>query len=111
MKKHDDWLIDQLKDPGFAVDYLNAAAEDPEPTVYLAALRKVAEARGMAEVAARAGIPRESLYRALSPRGNPRWATLCAIVRATGLAPGVAQQTGAKEPTRAGRKSAATSAA
>ena len=85
MKKHDDWLLEQLKDPGFAAEYLTAAAEDEFPQVYLAALRKVAEARGMAEVALRAGIPRESLYRALSPKGNPRWSTLAAIVRATGL--------------------------
>lgn len=78
-------LLDRLKDPGFAAEYLSAAAEDEFPQVYLAALRNVAEARGMAEVAARAGIPRESLYRALSPKGNPRWSTLAAIVRATGL--------------------------
>lgn len=78
-------LLKRLQDPGFAAEYLTAAAEDEYPQVYLAALRNVAEARGMAEVAAKAGIPRESLYRALSPKGNPRWSTLAAILRATGL--------------------------
>jgi probable addiction module antidote protein len=82
---HDAWLQQQLKDPGFAAEYLTAAAEDAEPAVYLAALRQVAEARGIADVAARAGLPRESVYRALSPKGNPRWRTLAAILRATGL--------------------------
>lgn len=85
MKRHEDWLNAKLQDPGFAAEYLTAAAEDTEPTVYLAALRSVAEAQGMAEVAKRAGIPRESLYRALSPKGNPRWSTLAAVLRALNM--------------------------
>ena len=83
--KHDAWLKEQLQDPGFAAEYLAAAAQDAEPAVYLAALRKVAESRAMAQVAASAGIPRESLVRALSARGNPRWSTWSAIRRATGM--------------------------
>ncbi len=83
--KHNDWLYEQLREPGFAAEYLTAAAEDEEPVVFLQALRKVAEVQGMAKVAKRAGIPRESLYRMLSARGNPRWSTLAPVVRATGL--------------------------
>lgn len=83
--KHNDWLKEQLQDPGFAAEYLTAAAEDPEPILFLSALRKVAEAQGMADVAKRAGIPRESLYRILSAKGNPRWSTLAPVVQATGL--------------------------
>ena len=64
---------------------LNAAAEDGEPRVYLAALRTVAEAEGMAKVAKAAGVPRESLYRALPAGGNPRFSTLHAILKAAGL--------------------------
>jgi probable addiction module antidote protein len=57
-----------------------------EPRVLLIALRQVAEARGgIASVAKAAGIERESLYRALSPRGNPRFSTLVAVTRAMGL--------------------------
>lgn len=59
--KHNDWLREQLRDPGFAAEYLTAAAEDEEPAVFLQALRKVAETQGMAKVAKRAGIPHESL--------------------------------------------------
>ncbi len=83
--KHDDWLREQLRDPVFTAEYLTAAAEDEEPTVFLQALRKVAEVQGMAKVAERAGIPRESLYRLLSAKGNPRWSTLAPVVRAAGL--------------------------
>lgn len=75
----------RLQNPDYAAEYLQAAMEDGEPSVYLLALRDIAEALGMNEIAAAAGIPRESLYRALSPKGNPRWSTLSAILRATGI--------------------------
>ena len=52
----------------------------------LAALRQIAAARGgISKVAKAAGIKRESLYRALSPRGNPRLSTLFAVTKAMGL--------------------------
>ena len=82
--RHDEWLYEQLKDPGFAAEYLTTAAEDEESVVFLQALRKVAEVQGMAMVAKRAKIPMESLYRMLSSKGNPRWSTLAPVVRATG---------------------------
>ena len=79
-------LVAELRaDPRLAAEYLNAAAEEGDPRVYLAALRTVAEAEGMAKVAKAAGVPRESLYRALSPDGNPRFSTLHAILTAAGL--------------------------
>ena len=83
---HRERLVEELRaDPELAAEYLNAAAEDDDPRVYLTALRTVAEARGMANVARAAGVPRESLYRALSAGGNPRFSTLHAILRAAGL--------------------------
>jgi len=85
---HNDAVIQELRDdPAFAAEYLKAALEDvTEPRVLLIALRQLAEARGgIAKVAKAAGIERESLYRALSPRGNPRLSTLVAVTRAIGL--------------------------
>jgi probable addiction module antidote protein len=83
---HRERLVAELRaDPRLAAEYVNTAAEDGNPRVYLAALRTVAEAEGMAKVAKAAGVPRESLYRALSPGGNPRFSTLHAILKATGL--------------------------
>jgi probable addiction module antidote protein len=85
---HDDVMVQKLrKNPYFAVEYLKAAMEDTdEPQVLLVALRHIAEARGgVAKVAKAAGIERESLYRALSPRGNPRLSTLFAVTKAMGL--------------------------
>ena len=73
-------------DPEFAAEYLKTALEDEdEPRVLLIALRHLAEAQGIAKVAKAAGVQRESLYRALSPRGNPRLSTLVAVTRAIGL--------------------------
>jgi probable addiction module antidote protein len=74
------------KDPVFAAEYLRAALEDAdEPRALLIALRHLAQAQGVAKVAKAAGIERESLYRALSARGNPRLSTLVAVTRAIGL--------------------------
>jgi probable addiction module antidote protein len=83
----DDAVVRRLrKDPGFAAEYLKAALEDSEePRDLLIALRHLALARGIAKVAKAAGIERESLYRALSVRGNPRLSTLVAVTKAIGL--------------------------
>jgi probable addiction module antidote protein len=69
------------------IGYPRTALEDTdEPMVLLMALRHLAEARdGIAKVAKAAGIKRESLYRARSPRGNPRLSTLVAVTNAIGL--------------------------
>jgi len=85
---HDEVMIKKLRrNPTFAAEYLKAAMEDTEePQVLLIALRHIAEARGgVAKIAKAAGVERESLYRALSPRGNPRLSTLFAVTKAMGL--------------------------
>jgi probable addiction module antidote protein len=85
---HDDAMIRELRDnPKFAAEYLRASLEDADdPRVMLIALRRIAESRGgIAKVAKPAGIERESLYRALSAKGNPRLSTLVAVAKAVGL--------------------------
>ena len=89
-RPHEDAVVDMLKaDPAFADVYLAAALEEAGQAggqqALLAALRQIAEAQGMTAVAQRAGIPRESLYRALSPKGNPTIKTIMAVLSATGL--------------------------
>ena len=83
-------------DPKFAEAYLAAALEETEQLsshqAMLTALRHIAEAQGMANVAEKAGMPRESLYRALGPRGNPTIKTLLAVLNASGLHLSVARQ-------------------
>src|SRR5205807_6653734 len=85
---HDRAIIKELRaDPKLAAEYLKAALEETdEPRVLLIALRHLAEAHGgMAKVAKAAGVERESLYRALSQKGNPRLSTLVAVMKALGL--------------------------
>ncbi len=72
-RPHGEAMVELLRqDPAFADDYLSVALDEADQPggreALLSALRHVAEAQGMAVVAERAGIPRESLYRALGPR-------------------------------------------
>jgi probable addiction module antidote protein len=65
--------------------YLEAALEDGEPSLIVEALGTIARARGMSQIARDTGLGRESLYKALSPEGNPEFATVMKVVRALGL--------------------------
>lgn len=66
------------------VAYLNAALEDGDPSLASAALGDVARARGMTQLAHETGITRDGLYKALSPSGNPSFATVQKVIRALG---------------------------
>jgi probable addiction module antidote protein len=65
--------------------YLEVALEDGDPEVLKVALGNIARSKGMAEIAEKAGVNRQSLYRALSPEGNPSLSTLTAVIKALGL--------------------------
>ena len=77
--------VDYLKTDEDMADYLEAAMEDGEPAVIATAIGNIARAKGMTQVARKAGIGRVSLYKALSPDGNPEFATVLKVVRALGL--------------------------
>ena len=66
-------------------EYITAVLETDDPDLLLAALRDVARARGMAQVARDAGVGRESLYKALAPGAKPRFETILKVVRALGV--------------------------
>jgi probable addiction module antidote protein len=87
---HDRELAELRSDRELAVEYLKAAMESldnpDDRAAGLLALRTVAEAYGgLAVVAAEAGISRESLYRTLSPKGNPTLKTLLAVLKTVGM--------------------------
>lgn len=65
--------------------YLDAALEDGDAALVLAALGDIARAKGMSQIARDAGLGRESLYKALSTTGNPEFGTILKVVRALGL--------------------------
>jgi probable addiction module antidote protein len=76
---------DYLDDEETIAEYLSAALEDPNPDVLLAAVRDVARARGMAQLARDAGLGRESLYKALAPGAKPRYDTVLKVLHALGF--------------------------
>ena len=90
-KNHDESVIEMIRqDPEFAIEYLRIAIDELDEeggqASFLPALRHVVEARGgMAQIAEKAGLSRESLYRALSPKGNPTLRTMRQVVHATGM--------------------------
>ena len=87
---HEREVAELRADRDLAVAYLKAAMESldnpDDRAAGLLALRTIAEAYGgLAAVALEAGISRESLYRALSPKGNPTLKTLLAVLKTVGL--------------------------
>lgn len=74
--------LDSEKD---IVAYLEAALEEGDAALFSAALGDVARAKGMSEIARATGLGRESLYKALSPEGNPEFATVLKVLRSLGL--------------------------
>jgi probable addiction module antidote protein len=65
--------------------YFEAALEENDPALIAAALGDIARAKGMSRIAKQTGLGRESLYKALSPEGNPEFATILKVVSALGL--------------------------
>ena len=74
------------------VAYLNAALEDGDPELLKLVLGDIARSKGMTEIAKEAGLGRSSLYRALSPDGNPEFATVASVLKALGLRLSVARE-------------------
>jgi probable addiction module antidote protein len=76
---------DFLKSEAAIEEFLAAAMEDPNPDVFLAALGEVAKVRGIAALAERSGLGRESLYKTIAPGAKPRYETICKLVDALGV--------------------------
>ncbi|GAB4061599.1 addiction module antidote protein [Uliginosibacterium sediminicola] len=76
---------DYLDDEETIAAYLTAALEDPNPDVFLTAVRDIARAKGMTQLAKDAGLGRESLYKALTPGAKPRYDTMFKLLRALGI--------------------------
>lgn len=78
-------IVDSLDSDERIAAYLEAALAEDDPCLIAAALGDIARAKGMSEIARLTGLGRESLYKALSPDGNPELATVLKVVRALGL--------------------------
>ena len=76
---------DYLDNEETIAEYLSAALDNPDPNAFLVAVRDVAKARGISNVAADAGLGRESLYKALKPGAQPRFDTIRRLLHAVGV--------------------------
>jgi len=102
-KSYQNSLIESLKDPTEAAEYLNAALEDGEPEVFLLALRDVVDSfGGMGKLAVSTSLNRENLYRMLSTKGNPEFFSLSTILDAVGFRLAVEPKTDALAKTKSG---------
>jgi probable addiction module antidote protein len=85
-KPYQPQLIESLRNPREAEEYLNVALEEDDPELFLLALRNVTEAQGgVARLAERTKLNRESLYKMLSERGNPEFKSLDVLLHALGF--------------------------
>ena len=86
-RSHEEATVESFrKDPQFAAEYLNAVLEDGEQEEVLSALRRMAKAfGGVPQLAAEAELNATTLYRTLSPKGNPELKSLTALLRAMGM--------------------------
>jgi probable addiction module antidote protein len=74
-----------LNDDEAIAEYLTAVLEADDPELLVLALGDVARAKGMAQVAKKTGLGRESLYKALAPGAKPRFDTVLKVARALGV--------------------------
>lgn len=86
-RSHDEATIASFRnDPAFAAEYLNAILEDGSQPELLLALRRMAEAfGGVSKLAQTTKLNATTLYRTLSPRGNPELKSLRALLKAMGM--------------------------
>ena len=86
-RTHDEATADMFRnDPAFAAEYLNAVLEDGDQAEVLVALRHVVNARSsIQKVAEETALNANTLYRTLSPTGNPELRSLTKVLRAVGL--------------------------
>lgn len=84
-EKYENNLKEDLLEPVEAAEYLNAALADGSQEVFLMALKDVANAKGISEIARETKLNRENLYRILSTQGNPKLKSLNSVLHSVGL--------------------------
>jgi probable addiction module antidote protein len=86
-RSHEQATIESFrKDPAFAAEYLNSILEDGDQVELMLALRRMSKAfGGVQNLADQAKLNANTLYRTLSPKGNPELKSLRAVLRAMGM--------------------------
>lgn len=84
-RTHGEYLDKALKDPKEAALYLNAAAQENDAALMLAALAQVVRAHGVSKTARKVSLSRAGIYKTISRTGNPELKTFMGILRVSGL--------------------------
>jgi probable addiction module antidote protein len=78
-------VADYLDSPELLAAYLSEAFFKADSSLIAESLRTASRAKGMADVASKAGLARESLYKALRPGSQPRLETILGVLDALGM--------------------------
>jgi probable addiction module antidote protein len=78
-------VADYLETEADMAEYLSEVLALEDPAYFQHALGAVARAKGMAAVARKSGLGRQSLYKALSESGNPEFSTVVKVLAALGI--------------------------
>ncbi|MBF0448439.1 MAG: putative addiction module antidote protein [Magnetococcales bacterium] len=85
-RDYQESLIESLSDPLEAAEYLNAALEEGDRELFLLCLKNVVQAQGgMSKLAKESTLNRESLYKMLSKKGNPKVSSLDSLLHAMNM--------------------------
>lgn len=77
---------DYLKTNEERAAYIAVAIEEGDDRLFLLAIREVIDSLGgMAQLADKTGLARESLYRAFGKNGNPQFTTISKVLNQIGL--------------------------
>ena len=99
--KFSEDLLEQLKDPDFICNYINAAISENDPEFLLVALADVIKALGIGEIAKNADLSRQTVYKIAGENANPTFRTINDVLKSLGLKLVVAKDSDDDETSRA----------
>lgn len=83
--KFKDQLDKKLLDPKFVAAYLAAAIEEEDEEFLSEALANVVRVNGASAISEEMGVPRQSVYKMLSKKGNPSFRNIRKMLESLGL--------------------------
>lgn len=78
-------IASHLENDEMIAEYLSQVFAEGDSDELIRALGYIAKAKGMASIADKSGLGRESLYKALSPGSKPRFDTIFKVINALGV--------------------------
>lgn len=78
-------IAEYLDSEEMVAEYLNLICQEDDPAALLRAIGHVARSKGMAKIAEKSGLGRESLYKALDEKAHPRFETVFKVLAALGI--------------------------